>query len=101
MGFFNIISKLFFFFYFSFQEPFQANIERIKDMVRLVLFLCVSCLVVLLLFPLYEFKWKYWWVWCSASHDSHFTAFLFREENRRRCPKRPTTPSTLLEPPTL
>lgn len=27
----------------------------------------MSCLVVLLLFPLHEFKWKYCWGWCFAS----------------------------------
>lgn len=41
LGNFNIIGQHFFLFYFSFQEPFQANMARIKDMVRLLFCSCV------------------------------------------------------------
>lgn len=36
----------------------------------------MSCLVVLLLFPLYEFKWKYCKVWCFAPDNLYFTTLL-------------------------
>lgn len=67
----NIIGKLFFFSTFLFRNRFRLTWPGLKIWLGFCFVLvCVSCLVVLLLFPLYEFKWKYCLVHCpAATHD--------------------------------